>query len=76
MLLHDAGATDPGVAGKQNQDDFFIWQSPNDGQTIVMGVLDGHGRELGQVSAFASDRYVSNMDAVYAQSVSSCAGPV
>lgn len=23
------GVTDPGVAGKQNQDDYFIWQSPD-----------------------------------------------
>ena len=22
-----AGVTDPGVAGKQNQDDFFLWES-------------------------------------------------
>jgi serine/threonine protein phosphatase PrpC len=40
--------TDPGVEGKQNQDDFFLWQSP-DGQTLIAAVLDGHGRELGQV---------------------------
>ena len=23
------GVTDPGVAGKQNQDDFFLWESPD-----------------------------------------------
>jgi hypothetical protein len=43
-----AGITDPGVPGKQNQDDYFFWRS-EDGQTVVIGVLDGHGRELGQV---------------------------
>jgi len=29
-----AGVTDAGVAGKQNQDDFFIWES-EDRQTIM-----------------------------------------
>ena len=28
------GVTDPGVAGKQNQDDFFLWQSAD--QHVVM----------------------------------------
>jgi serine/threonine protein phosphatase PrpC len=36
------------VAGKQNQDDYFIWESP-DRQTVIAAVFDGHGRELGQV---------------------------
>jgi serine/threonine protein phosphatase PrpC len=36
------------VPGKQNQDDYFLWSS-EDGQTVIVGVLDGHGRELGQV---------------------------
>ena len=43
------GITDPGVRGKQNQDDFFL--EDLGGGTLVMGVLDGHGRELGQLAA-------------------------
>jgi len=42
--------TDPGVPGKQNQDEFFVWQS-DDKQSVVVGILDGHGRELGQLAA-------------------------
>lgn len=45
-----AGVTDPGVPGKQNQDEFFTWVSP-DKQSVVVGILDGHGRELGQLAA-------------------------
>lgn len=45
-----SGITDPGVPGKQNQDDYFLWSS-EDGQTVIVGVLDGHGRELGQMAA-------------------------
>lgn len=45
-----AGITDPGVAGKQNQDDFFLWES-EDRRCMIAAVFDGHGRELGQVAA-------------------------
>lgn len=48
-----AGITDPGVAGRQNQDDFFLWESP-DGKTVIVGIFDGHGRELGQVRGRSS----------------------
>jgi hypothetical protein len=44
------GLTDPGVPGKNNQDDFFVWDS-GDGQNFVVGVLDGHGRDLGALAA-------------------------
>lgn len=44
------GLTDPGVPGKNNQDDFFVWDS-GDGQNFVIGVLDGHGRDLGALAA-------------------------
>ena len=47
---NSAAVTDPGVAGKENQDDSFSWQSP-DGSTLVLGVFDGHGRDFGRVSA-------------------------
>lgn len=39
--------------GKENQDDCFIWSSPDDG-ICVIGVLDGHGREVGKVAANAA----------------------
>lgn len=43
------GVTDPGVAGKVNQDAFTIWEK-GDGLNFVFGVFDGHGRELGQLA--------------------------
>jgi serine/threonine protein phosphatase PrpC len=48
-----AAITDPGVAGKENQDDFFTWQSA-DGSTLVLGVFDGHGRDFGRDAAAAA----------------------
>ena len=38
------------MQGKQNQDEYFTWVSP-DKQSVVVGILDGHGRELGQLAA-------------------------
>ncbi len=49
-LLFSGGITDEGVKGKVNQDDFFIWAS-DDKKSYVMGVFDGHGRELGHFAA-------------------------
>lgn len=43
------GITDPGVHGKQNQDDFF-YEDLGAGN-LALGVFDGHGRELGQLAA-------------------------
>ena len=51
--LFAGGLTDEGVAGKVNQDDFFVWRSA-DGKSYVMGVFDGHGRELGHFAARAT----------------------
>ena len=50
------GITDPGVPGRQNQDDFFMWASA-DGRSCALGVFDGHGRELGQQAAAAATNY-------------------
>lgn len=50
------GITDPGVAGKENQDDFFVWQSPKEGN-FVLGVLDGHGRELGRLASTVASAF-------------------
>lgn len=49
------GLTDPGVPGKNNQDDFFVWDS-GDGQNFILGVLDGHGRDLGSLAANVAKR--------------------
>ena len=40
------GCTDPGP-GPVNQDNYFVWEA-GDGRNMVVIVLDGHGRELGQ----------------------------
>ena len=47
------GIKDEGVAGKENQDDFLVWES-DDKNVILMCVLDGHGRELGRVASKAA----------------------
>lgn len=39
--------------GRENQDDFFVWQKREYGVTIAC-VLDGHGREVGKVAAVAA----------------------
>ena len=45
------GSTHPGGSTvKPNQDDYFIWKSKFD-HTIVLGVLDGHGREVGDLAS-------------------------
>ena len=36
--VHYAGLTDPGVQGKQNQDDFFLWESPDKRCLVCVGV--------------------------------------
>jgi serine/threonine protein phosphatase PrpC len=48
-----AGMTHPGVEHRQNQDAFFIFRDEARGH-VVAGVLDGHGRELGQAAAHAA----------------------
>lgn len=45
-----SGMTHPGVEHRQNQDAFFLWQDESR-QHAIAGVLDGHGRELGQLAA-------------------------
>eukprot|EP00753_Platysulcus_tardus_P016602 PLAT5881.1.p1 GENE.PLAT5881.1~~PLAT5881.1.p1 ORF type:complete len:485 (+),score=256.97 PLAT5881.1:33-1487(+) len=49
FTFHVAAATDIG-GSRENQDDYFIWQK-GDGATLVLGVFDGHGRELGKLAA-------------------------
>ena len=40
-----AGQTDIG-GGRENQDMWFSWVDPAETGTHVIGVLDGHGREV------------------------------
>jgi serine/threonine protein phosphatase PrpC len=44
-----SSATDIG-GSRENQDDMFIWENKKEG-VCVIGVLDGHGREVGQIAA-------------------------
>ena len=46
--------TDPGP-GPVNQDNYFVWET-GDGQNAVVIVLDGHGRELGQMASAVAKR--------------------
>eukprot|EP00603_Paraphysomonas_imperforata_P003239 CAMPEP_0114430314 /NCGR_PEP_ID=MMETSP0103-20121206/9975_1 /TAXON_ID=37642 ORGANISM="Paraphysomonas imperforata, Strain PA2" /NCGR_SAMPLE_ID=MMETSP0103 /ASSEMBLY_ACC=CAM_ASM_000201 /LENGTH=470 /DNA_ID=CAMNT_0001599753 /DNA_START=51 /DNA_END=1463 /DNA_ORIENTATION=- len=50
------GSTDIG-GGRENQDDFFVWENPERG-LVVTGVLDGHGRDVGKVAAMVGTSYL------------------
>ena len=51
------GCTHPGGSThKPNQDDYFIYRYPERPGTIVLGVLDGHGRELGELASKTAKR--------------------
>ena len=53
LTFNMGGVKDEGVKGKENQDDYFLWNK-GDGKTYVIAVLDGHGRELGKVASKAA----------------------
>ena len=53
-----AGDTDIG-GGKENQDDYFIFQRPAEG-VCVMVVLDGHGRDVGKLAAESGKNFLSS----------------
>lgn len=40
-----------GNTAKPNQDDYFIWKCSNRPGTLALCVLDGHGRELGDLAS-------------------------
>lgn len=44
--------------GKQNQDDFFVEVIDAAAGDCIVGVFDGHGRELGQLAARTAKDYV------------------
>lgn len=47
--------------GKENQDDFFIFESLfEETPVLILGVLDGHGKELGKDAANASKEFFMN----------------
>ena len=53
LKFNMGGIKDEGVKGKENQDDYFLWNK-GDGKTYVIAVLDGHGRELGKLASKAA----------------------
>ena len=53
LKFNMGGVKDEGVKGKENQDDYFLWDK-GDGKTFVIAVLDGHGRELGKLASKAA----------------------
>ncbi len=44
--------------GKQNQDDFFVEVIDAAAGDCIVGVFDGHGRELGQLAARTAKNFV------------------
>ncbi|KAA0150340.1 hypothetical protein FNF29_05352 [Cafeteria roenbergensis] len=56
--IEAGGITDPGVHGKQNQDDFFVEVIDAAAGDCIVGVFDGHGRELGQLAARTAKNFV------------------
>lgn len=52
------GDTDIG-GSRENQDDMFIWEKPELGLCVI-GVLDGHGRDVGQTASAAGRTYFLN----------------
>jgi len=55
-LIRLGGITDEGVAGKVNQDAFFKLDLGRG--TVIIGVFDGHGRELGRKAGEAARDYL------------------
>ncbi len=50
------GDTDIG-GGRENQDDMFIFERP-DLDICIIGILDGHGRDVGQTASAAGRKYL------------------
>ena len=59
LKFNMGGIKDEGVKGKENQDDYFLWDK-GDGKTFVIAVLDGHGRELGKLGSKAAKDSIYN----------------
>ena len=43
--------------GKENQDDYFIWERKEEG-VCILGILDGHGRDVGKLAANTGRRFL------------------
>jgi serine/threonine protein phosphatase PrpC len=52
------GDTDIG-GSRENQDDMFIWEKPELGLCVI-GVLDGHGRDVGQTASATGRTFFLN----------------
>jgi len=58
MKWQVSGNTDIG-GSNENQDDMFIWEKKEAG-ICVIGVLDGHGREVGKLAAVSAKCFLIN----------------
>ena len=56
-LKWQVGADTDIGGGRENQDDFFIWQRQSEG-VCILGVLDGHGRDVGKLAAQSGKRFL------------------
>lgn len=54
------GIKDPGVVGKENQDDFFAWSNA-DKSLVICAVFDGHGREVGQLASQTAAQHLQEL---------------
>uniref|UniRef100_A0A7S2RFN5 PPM-type phosphatase domain-containing protein n=1 Tax=Rhizochromulina marina TaxID=1034831 RepID=A0A7S2RFN5_9STRA len=57
LQLTAAGATDIG-GGRENQDMWLSWTDPAGSGTAVLGVLDGHGRDIGRLAALTGRDHI------------------
>ena len=57
ILKWQVGADTDIGGGRENQDDYFIWQRPTEG-VCILGVLDGHGRDVGKLAAQSGKRFL------------------
>jgi len=62
-----SAGTDIG-GGKENQDDYFIFRHEN---ILVLGVLDGHGREVGKIAAMAAKKVLIDYFTVHYEKLKS-----
>jgi len=67
-LFFQVGADTDIGGGRENQDDFFTWASP-DASILVLCVLDGHGREVGKIAANAANACLKEYFATHHQAL-------
>lgn len=65
QLKFQLGADTDIGGGRENQDAFFVWVK-KEANLIVLGVLDGHGREVGKIASEAAKKCIMGfLDAQY-----------